>query len=601
MDIQDLKTMLKANFDRSGGSAKLSAPTDIPPLSYPPQNTTHSDIANITGDICFDSRQVTQGSVFVAIRGTNVDGHNYIPQAIKRGARVIVAQNNANIPEILANTPSTSTNTPSTADGTGSKSSKVRLITVQDTSLVLAELAQAANGYPDKQLCCLGVTGTNGKTTVAWLTRAILNAHDAANNDDAKSTPTEQPKPRCGLIGTINYDLGYETISADNTTPDAVRLASMMRKMCDNGLNTVIMECSSHALAQNRTAGINFNAAAFTNLTGDHLDYHKTQEAYLAAKKKLFESLNTNAIVILNAHDTASYEIARGCKANIWYYGIRDDIVNSSVETDRELSHRELSSQNDKCRLTISAQVEQMGLRGCRFELDILGQKRMVSCPLIGRHNISNVLAAAGLAKAAGVDIDTIVRAVGVFSGVPGRLERIDCGQDYFVFVDYAHTDDALAHVLQTLKALARGRLILVFGCGGQRDRTKRPRMARVAQQYANIIVVTNDNPRNEDPLEIIADIRKGFSHKGRDKVAEIPDRRKAIIYALQQAGKNDTVLIAGKGHETYQLVGDKVLHFDDREVVRETIANQQDKTGKLNRDEYKHQMGNMEIAGKQS
>jgi len=464
---------------------------------------------SVEARVCCDSRTVKEGGVFVAVRGVHADGHSYIDEAVRRGAGVVVAERPVQVPE------------------------SVELVLVDNAAEVLGELAQTAAGSPGERMTVLGVTGTNGKTTVAYLVRAILNRAGIG----------------CGMVGTVGYDIGEkQVLKADNTTPDSVRLAEMMRRMVNNGLEAMVMECSSHGLDQHRTAGICFDAAAFTNLSGDHLDYHGTTEAYLAAKRKLFENLRPDSIAVLNALDPVCENLLKATEAKVWRYGIDTDVE-------------------------ISAQVKDQGLWGCDLELSVLGEKSRMRIPLIGYHNVSNCLAALGLARAANVTTGTMVEAVGEFPGVPGRLERIECGRNFTVLVDYAHTDDALDHALKTLRELTGDELIVVFGCGGERDRTKRPRMARVAETWADKVVVTSDNPRREDPEQIFADIRLGFSPTGRDKVVEIADRREAIAQAIRQARSGDVVLIAGKGHEDYQQIGEQYLRFDDREVVREILT----------------------------
>ncbi len=462
----------------------------------------------VGGRICCDSRQVRADDVFVAVRGVTVDGHDFIDQAVSKGAAVVVADR------------------PVTVEGSA------QLVLVENSAVALGQLAQAAAGWPGREMTTLAVTGTNGKTTVAYLVRAMLTAAGQG----------------CGMLGTVEYDLGNGNVSsAGNTTPDALQLAQMMRQMRNNRLAAMVMECSSHGLDQDRVAGIEFDAAAFTNLSGDHLDYHIDRESYLAAKGKLFAGLSKDAVAVVNAQDEAGRVLEKMTSAKVWRYGI-----NETVE--------------------ISAHIEAMDLAGCEFEMVVLGQRLRVRSPLVGAHNVSNCLAAAGLTLAAGVSLEAIGRAIESFAGVPGRLERVDCGQDFTVLVDYAHTDDALEHTLETLRGFANKKLIVVFGCGGQRDPSKRPRMAAVAQKWADQIVVTNDNPRREEPESIIADIRAGFASAGRRKVVELPGRREAISLALNSAQSGDVVVIAGKGHEDYQLIGGERLHFDDREVVKEEL-----------------------------
>lgn len=465
--------------------------------------------AALSGRVCADSRRVEKGDVFVAVKGASVDGHDYIPQALANGAAVIVVEKTASsIPR------------------------DVPIVKVRNSALVLGELAQAWAGETANSLTKLAVTGTNGKTTVAYLVRSILN----------------QAGLPCGMIGTVEYDLGRGLIApAGNTTPGAVELADILRQMGENDLKAVVMECSSHGLDQGRVAGIDFAAAAFTNLSGDHQDYHGSMQRYLEAKSRLFTGLREHAIAVINVDDPAGNELAALAKGRIWRYGF--DIG-----------------------LDISAVIENMSIKGCRFELTMFGEKTRIQTPLTGRHNVFNCLAAAGLAKAAGLRLTDIKRGLESFTGVPGRLERIETGRPFTVCVDYAHTDDALDHVLRSLHQLKENRLLVVFGCGGDRDQSKRPRMAAVAERWADRIVLTSDNPRTEDPVAILEHIRAGFSREGLKKVTERPDRRAAIAWALKHARTGDVVLIAGKGHEDYQVIGTQKKYFDDRSVVREIL-----------------------------
>ncbi len=456
--------------------------------------------------VCADSRQIAPGDVFVAICGSRVDGHDFLVQATKQGAGTLIIQQGRSFPTPL----------------------DIPVIPVHDPNFVLGQLAQAQAGNPARELINLGVTGTNGKTTVATLTQACFQAAGQS----------------CGLIGTIQCDTGRQVITSAMTTPDALALADLQRQMVAAGCTAMVTEASSHALDQQRLAGIDFRAAAFTNLTGDHLDYHGTEENYLDAKARLFESLAPDSIAILNRESPQSEILAGRTQAEIWWYGI--------------------DSHADLC-----AQVQCMDATGTVYQLTFGNQSTTVHSPLLGRHNLSNHLAAAGLALAGGVSLQQVAEGLS-HATVPGRLERVDAGQDFTVLVDYAHTDDALDHVLSTLRPLCNGQLIVVFGCGGDRDRSKRPRMARVAQQWADVIVVTSDNPRSETPEQIIADIQTGFEPG--TLVSIVPDRRMAIGLALEQAREGDIVLIAGKGHETYQLIGDQRLDFDDCQVARDFL-----------------------------
>ncbi len=462
--------------------------------------------ARLSGRVTLDSRQVEPGDIFVAVRGTSVDGHRYIDQARKRGAGLIVGE------DLIKSGPDT--------------------IEVRDSARILGLLAHAASGQPDEKLFTMGVTGTNGKTTVAYLIRHILNISQKG----------------CGMVGTIEYDLGGEKLKANNTTPDPVRLAGMMAQMVRNGLTAMVMECSSHGLHQQRTSGMHFNAAAFTNLSGDHLDYHGTMADYLAAKSILFNQLDTGATAVINREDPAGAEMIKNTQANILWYGLNDDAD------------------------LYAHQIEET-LDGSRFLMSLSGQTIPVQSPLIGTHNIYNVLTATGMALAAGCELDAIAQGVSGFAGVPGRLERItDPEGGRTILVDYAHTDDALDHALSTLARFQPRHMTVVFGCGGERDRTKRPRMAAVAEKWANAIIVTNDNPRREDPDQIFNDIRQGFT-PDRRRIIEIADRREAIEAALAVTPREGVLLVAGKGHEDYQQIGMDFHHFDDREIIGNLLA----------------------------
>ena len=458
--------------------------------------------------ICADSRQVQPGDCFVAIRGTQSDGHAFIPTALQRGAQYIVAEEPY-------------------ADG--------HCVIVKNSAEALGLLAQASVGQPSSQLTNLAVTGTNGKTTTAYLVRSVI----------------ETAGHPCGLIGTIAYSTGKNTAQAPLTTPDALTLAHMARQMVDDGAGYMMIEASSHALSQRRLAGVAFTAAAFTNLTGDHLDYHGTQAEYLAAKAMLFHALPPHGMAVLNAQSEAAQTIARRIKRRILWYAIEQpaDVI---------------------------AHIRQMDDSGSAFDLEFGQVTEKVTTPLCGMHNISNHLAAAGLCLAAGFSLTDIARGLSALQCVPGRLEPVISPaadrRGIRVFVDYAHTDDALANVLKTLRPICRRRLTVVFGCGGDRDKTKRPRMAGVAESLADEIIVTSDNPRTEAPQAIIDDICQGFSPQKRAVVQIEPDRKKAIVLAVTQARPGDVILIAGKGHETYQIIGTQRTDFSDAAVALEAM-----------------------------
>ncbi len=408
---------------------------------------------------------------------------------------------------------------------------------VQCAAAALGPIAQAFFGWPARKLRLVGVTGTKGKTTFTYLVRHILS-HCGINT---------------GLLGTISYEFAGKTIPAENTTPGPVLLAEMMAQMVNSGVTHAVMEVSSHALHQHRAAGIPFAIAAFTNLTGDHLDYHGTMDAYLDAKALLFEGLAASAAAVINRDDPAWEKLAKSTAAEVVLYGI-DGAADSAAD--------------------LTARAIRISPRGTSFELAVAdGPNRKVSTNLIGRHNVSNCLAAAASCLALGIKLEAIVEALQTEVIVPGRCQRVQGPSDFDVFVDYAHTDDSLANTLSALRTLTKGRLIVLFGCGGDRDRTKRPRMAKVAQELADVVVLTQDNPRTEDPKQILSDILVGFEEDGKATLKVEPDRRAAIELAISQAATGDVVVLAGKGHENYQIIGTQKHHFDDTEVAAECLA----------------------------
>ncbi len=455
-----------------------------------------------------DSRNCAPGSCFVAIDGTADDGHRYIPEALAKGAAAVVCEDPSRIP-----------------DGTV-------YAVVDDTHEVLGRLAQGILGFPARKLTNIAVTGTNGKTTVTHLIRAVLR--------EVGFSPA--------MLGTICYDTGSGSRPARTTTPDAVSLAEMTAEMVANGRTHLVMETSSHALDQCRTAGIEFQVAVFTNLSRDHLDYHGTMEHYLAAKRSLFEQLGEGATAVINRDDSNVGDLlSPGVRARVFWYG--------------------LSPAAD-----LRGRIRRIDLTGSEFDVICGGREVLGKTKLIGRHNVFNWLGAAGACLGLGIDLPAIASALTQTDRIPGRLERIDVQAPYQVFVDYAHTDDALANVLTAFEAVKKGRTILVFGCGGDRDRSKRPLMARVAEDLADLIIVTSDNPRSENPRAIIDEIVAGFSPSGLEKVEIEPDRRAAIELGVAQGREGDVVLVAGKGHESYQIIGDRRIHFDDVEVTEQIV-----------------------------
>jgi UDP-N-acetylmuramoyl-L-alanyl-D-glutamate--2,6-diaminopimelate ligase len=465
--------------------------------------------------LVYDSRRVMPGMVFVAIPGVNADGHDFINTAIARGASAIICERN------------------------GFSSSRVTKIKVADARETLARAAASFYQHPSTKLQVIGVTGTNGKTTVAFMIKELLEASGV----------------KTGLLGTVRYEIGDRVIPAHRTTPESLEVQEMMAQMVTSGCKACVMEVSSHALEQKRVAGIAFDAAIFTNLTQDHLDFHGTMDNYFAAKQKLFTKTangSKRGAVVVNIDDAFGVRLANESDVAVKLtYGIRG--AASLRATNIHLGA-------DFSSFTVEAQDKTFA---CKL-------------PLIGRHNIYNALAAIGAALALGIDTKKIQSALANMSHVPGRLESISCGQPFAVFVDYAHTDDALRNVLTTVREVTKGRVLLLFGCGGNRDSGKRAKMGRVAAEFADHTVITSDNPRNEQPEKIAAQIEEGFlALKQRDYVIEL-DRKRAISEIIALAKTGDTVLLAGKGHETYQEFEDTVVPFDDRVYAREALENLQ-------------------------
>ncbi len=452
-----------------------------------------------------DSRIVQPGGIFVAVAGTAADGRQFIADAVGRGAFAVIGEALPAVSGVLA-------------------------VEVADVRAVLAKLALrwhglAADGCGGLKLA--GVTGTNGKSTTAFMAQAIM---------EAAGLP-------CGLLGTVYHDLCVRRVMARVTTPGALELAGYLRECADARVHAVVLEASSHALDQKRTEGLHFTAAAFTNLTGDHLDYHGTFDSYRAAKARLFRGLEPTAVAIINRDDPNHEQMVRDCRARIVTYAL---------------------DQDADIRATISGTTYRMALEGRELALENA---------LVGKHHVYNALAAVGLARALGASLDAVAEGLRSLRSVPGRLQRVPCDSPAEVFVDYAHSDDSLRNVLSVLRPLTRRRLIVVFGCGGDRDRTKRPRMARVAAESADMIFVTNDNPRSEAPLVIIEEVMRGFDSDAQRRVVIEPDRARAINGALAAAEEGDVVLIAGKGHENYQVIGSRRVHFDDVEVAIQAAA----------------------------
>jgi UDP-N-acetylmuramoyl-L-alanyl-D-glutamate--2,6-diaminopimelate ligase len=464
--------------------------------------------------IVLDSRRVVPGTLFFALPGSRADGATFIDEAVSRGAVAVVTQ--ARLPAMPP--------------------ARVTFVQVADARAALALVAQRYFKFPDRDLGVVGVTGTNGKTTVTHLLKHFLN-----------------DQQRVGLLGTVYYDLGVRTVPAYRTTPESLDIYGMMAQMRDAGCRNAVMEVSSHGIDQQRVRGLQFAAAVFTNLTRDHLDYHKTLDAYFAVKRRLFtgETGSPPKISVVNLDDPYGANLAEA---------ITGRIAGTKVITFGE-----------DPRAMVRAENVVLEFRRSAFRLVWPGGTLEVESPLIGRYNVSNLLAAIATAWGLGRDPAVFLPRLRAFKGVPGRMERIDEGQPFNVLVDYAHTDDALRNALGMLRAITPGRLLVAFGCGGNRDRTKRPLMVKAVQEFADFAFATADNPRTEALAQIFDDMRAGVTAP--EKITWIDDRRRALSLALDMAKPGDCLLIAGKGHESYQEFADTVIPFDDRQVVRELIG----------------------------
>ena len=457
-------------------------------------------------DVVENSSEIQSGSLFAVITGTRTDGRQFIHEAEARGAC-----------GLLIDTTDCETTLP--------------LCVVPDVRSVYSRICESLCGEPSKKLSIAGITGTNGKTTTAWLIRSLL----------------ERAGRRSGILGTVEYSDGCRSSVANLTTPDSRSLAQWLARMQEAECQFAAIELSSHALHQGRAAGIELEAALITNVTQDHFDYHQTYDAYLNAKARILELVRPSGMVAWNMDDPGATRIAkRICPSvNSVAYGL-----NPAAD--------------------VSAQILEESLAGTRFRLQIHGKPYECATRLIGRHNISNILAATTAISHFGLPAEEIIAGIESFRTVPGRLERVDCGQPFNVFVDYAHTDDALRRCLASLRGLTSGQLICVFGAGGDRDRTKRPKLGNAAK-LADVSIVTSDNPRSEPPLRIIDEILEGMRDSSNLTVVE-PDRQRAIQRAIDLCEPGDCLLVAGKGHETEQVIGHDRFPFDDRQVVREIL-----------------------------
>src|SRR5437868_8571975 len=463
--------------------------------------------------IAYDSRRVQRNGLFVALRGETSDGHEFIGQAIERGASVIVTERDE-------------------------QHSRVTYLPVENTRNALADLSANFYGHPARKLRLAAVTGTNGKTTTTFLIKHIC----------------EKAGLRCGLIGTVRYEIGERILPAIRTTPESLDLQELLAQIVNAGCRAAAVEVSSHALAQDRTRGIEWNVAVFTNLTQDHLDFHGTMKSYFESKMKLFTGLGSQEnkrkpTAIVNIDDRYGEQLLDKIDKRVavitYGMGMRADFRASNYRVESS---------------------------GTSYQLDARGKSYLVRVPLIGRFNVTNSVAALAAANALGINLRDAVLSLGRSPQVPGRLEIVSAKRQFQVFVDYAHTDDALLNVLKTLRELEPRKLLVVFGCGGNRDRQKRPLMGRVADEFSDYAIITSDNPRKEDPDSIIAEVEKGFRSSHYEKVT---DRAEAIARAVAMAQARDVVLIAGKGHEKYQEFADHTIPFDDIQVARRALEDQ--------------------------
>lgn len=467
-------------------------------------------------DIQHDSRKVTPGALFVCMVGAHVDGHTFIPQAREKGAvAILTANEDADMPAGLS------------------------VLVVKDLVSSLQVIAPYFHDYPARDMRVIGITGTNGKTSISYMLRSMLRKMGF----------------RVGLIGTIQIMIEDQVLPIHNTTPDVVELQNTIATMRDKGMDYVVMEVSSHALDQNRVAGMEFDTVIFTNLTQDHLDYHKTLENYKLAKAKLFDMVSADSNVkngkcaVVNADDQVGELMLQHAKCRHITYAINSEA-------------------------SLKAEDIQVLANGARFNVKVGNGVLPLDLKITGIFNVYNVMAAVGAAMAEGIPAPVIKATLDEFTSVPGRFELVRGGQDFAVIVDYAHTPDGLENILKTARQIAKKRIITVFGCGGDRDRTKRPIMGRIAAELSDVIIATSDNPRTEDPQfildQVVAGVREKAGHKQHE---DIIDRRQAIFRAVELAEADDIVVIAGKGHEDYQILKDKTIHFDDKEVALEAIA----------------------------
>jgi UDP-N-acetylmuramoyl-L-alanyl-D-glutamate--2,6-diaminopimelate ligase len=455
-----------------------------------------------------DNRKVQKGGLFICIKGYTVDGHDFAESAVENGAAAILAERALSL--------------------------DVPVILVKDTTRAMAVLSDAFYGQPTKKLHLIGITGTNGKTTTSHLIEKIFD-------DTGHKT---------GLIGTMYTKIADQIIETKNTTPESLTLQKTFHQMVEAGVDTTVMEVSSHALDLGRVHGCDYDVAVFTNLTQDHLDYHKTMDEYKRAKSLLFAQLGNTfehqnpKFAVLNADDPASEMFKRSTAAHVVTYGIDE-------------------------KADIKAENIEMTATGTNFDLIVDTEKYQIQMQLIGKFSVYNVLASIAVSLVSGIELNKVIKSIESVTGVAGRFELVNAGQDFTVIVDYAHTPDSLENVLKTIQHLVKNKIYCIVGCGGDRDRTKRPLMAQIACRFASDPIFTSDNPRSEDPLAILKEMEAGVQGKA---YKTILDRKEAIETAIRQASEGDVILIAGKGHETYQIIGNVVHDFDDRLIARKAI-----------------------------
>lgn len=467
---------------------------------------------NFVNDVTHDSRQAREGTLFVAVRGLTMDGHRFIDDVMRRGAVGVISEIDA----------------PENFDGAWLK--------VSDARSALAKAAAVIYGNPSHDLKLVGITGTNGKTTTTYLCFALAEA----NNEKA------------AMLTTVEYKIGEKSVPAIRTTPEASDTNKFLREAVDENCQTAVMETSSQAIDLHRCDGLRFAVGIFTNLTRDHLDYHETMDNYFDAKKKLFDgSLGEKpSSNVINIDDEWGAKLAEELKSN-----------GQKTVTFSQKGIADLYAEN----------IEVSLIKGTTFDLTTPKGNRTIVSPLVGKPHVYNMLAATAASLALGFDLDKICDGLKTCVGAPGRFERVEHDGNFAVVVDYAHSDDALLNTLKTAKDLTNGRIITVFGCGGDRDKSKRAPMGEVAGKNSDLVIVTSDNPRTEDPIQIIEQIEVGIKNTNCPYLI-VSDRREAILQAISKAKPNDVVLICGKGHENYQIIGNDKFHFDDREIALESL-----------------------------